>query len=183
MNAELNGRTVVLLPGSADGLRGPARTTAITNEARALADAITARLDCIDLFDDGGQLVLIAGGGLHNVNAQILREIIRTNFATKHIVMTGAGLAVEYRLVEVGELVIRTLLTAPPNQGGLVGRVPAMTMEPPRQVVEEAAAVVTNAAEDAAGRAALARHQQQGNERLREEIERGQQRLKELRNG
>jgi hypothetical protein len=55
-NDDLAGRTVVILSGSADGLRGPARTLAITAEARAIADAIVARLDRIDIFDDAGRL-------------------------------------------------------------------------------------------------------------------------------
>jgi hypothetical protein len=49
MNDNLGGRKVVIMPGSADGLRGPARTIAITNEARCLADAIAGALDRIHL--------------------------------------------------------------------------------------------------------------------------------------
>jgi hypothetical protein len=149
---------------------------------KALADAIVARLDRIDLFDDGGQLVLIAGGRLHNVNGEVLREILRPNFATKHLVTAGAGLSVEYRPVEVSELVMRTLLTAPPQDGGLIGRVPLVTMEAPRQVtaVEETAAV-TNPAEHAAGQAALMKHAGAGGQRLREELEAGRQALARFR--
>ena len=82
---QLKGRTIVNLPGSGDGLRGPARTIAVTAQARTLADAIVARLDRIDLFELDGALVLLAGGELRNVNGEILREIIRTNFVTKHM--------------------------------------------------------------------------------------------------
>jgi hypothetical protein len=39
VNDELGGRTVVNLHVSADGLRGPAKTLALQQEARALADA------------------------------------------------------------------------------------------------------------------------------------------------
>jgi hypothetical protein len=118
------------------------------------------------------------------VNAEVLREILRTNFATKHLVAAGAGLSVEYRPIEVSELVIRTLLTAPVQDGGLLGRVPPVQMEAPRQVVEEAAPVVpSNPVEHAAGKAALAKHAGAGGERTRGEIERGQQRLAQLRSG
>jgi hypothetical protein len=48
-----------------------------------------------------------------------LREIIRTNFATKHIINIATGVGIEFRPVEVSELVVRTLLTAPPRDGGL----------------------------------------------------------------
>jgi hypothetical protein len=97
---------------------------------------------------------------LHNVNGVVLREIIRANFATKHLVMAGAGLSVEYRPVEVGELTVRVLLTAPPADGGLVGRV-----------------VPSNPIEHEAGRKALARHADVGGARLKEEIAAGQRRL------
>jgi hypothetical protein len=186
MNDQLDGRRIVILPSSAGGLRGPARTIALTAEARCLADAIVARLDRIDLFDDGGRLVLIAGGGLHNVNAEILREILRANFATKHIVNAATGLEVTFRPVEVSELVIRTLLTAPPQDGGLGGRVP-LAMPEPREMAAvpeaEPPQVPSNPIEDAAGKAALAKHAGAGGERTRGEIEKGQQRLAQLRNG
>jgi hypothetical protein len=188
MNEELQGRTVVILPGSGDDLRGSARTSAITAQARCLADAIVARLDCIDIFDDGGQLVLVAGGAPHNVNGQMLRKVLRENFVTKHLVMAGAGLGIEYRPVEVGELTIRNLLTAPPNQGGLLGRVPPLEIKDLRQ---EAAPVEPQAtspfpeiqAELESGAQQNARHAGGASgERTRLEVERGQQRLKELRN-
>jgi hypothetical protein len=184
MNDQLNGRIVVILPGSADGLRGPQRTIAIANEARALADAIVGALDRIDIFDNGGGgLVLLAGGGLHNVNAEVLRAILRANFATKHIVNTATGLNVEYRPVEVSELVVRTLLTAPARDGGLLERVPAVQMEAPQQMIKEAAAavVVTNPVEHAAGQAALAKHGAAAAERLREEMEAGARTLAKFR--
>jgi hypothetical protein len=156
---------------------------AITAEAKALADAIAGALDRIHMFEHGGGLVLLAAGGLHNVNGVVLREIIRTNFVSKCIVNTATGVGIEYRPVEVGELVIRTLLTAPVRDGGLVGRVPMVQMEAPRQVVEEVAVVGTNPIEDAAGEATLARHAGAGGERTRQEMEKGAQRLAQLRNG
>jgi hypothetical protein len=181
MNDELGGRTVVILPGCADGLRGPAKTLAITGEARTIADAIVGRLDRIDIFEANGQLVFLAQGGLHNVNAEVLREIIRTNFVSKCIVNAGTGLSKEYRPVEVGELVVRTLLTAPPRDGGLIGRVPMAAMEAPRQAVEEAAVVHSNPIEHAAGQRALAKHSGGASgERTQQEIARGRQRLAEL---
>jgi hypothetical protein len=181
---QLDGRRIVILPSSGDGRPGPARTIAITAEARCLADAIVGALDRIDMFDDGGgRLVLVAGGGLHPVNGVVLREILRANFATKHIVNAATGLEVAFRPVEVSELVIRTLLTAPPRDGGLIGRVPMVQMEAPRQVAEEVAVMVANPIEDAAGKAALAKHAGAGGERTRQEMEKGEQRLAQLLNG
>jgi hypothetical protein len=55
MGNELDNRTVVILPSSGDGLRGPQRTIALTAEAKAIADAIVGALDRIDIFDNGGQ--------------------------------------------------------------------------------------------------------------------------------
>jgi hypothetical protein len=162
-------------------LRGPARTIAITAEANAIAGAIAGALDRIDMFELDGRLVLLVDGELRNVNAAILREIIRTNFATKHLVQAGAGLGVEYRPVEVGELVIRTMLTAPPRDGGLVGRVPPVMMEAPRQVEEAAPVVMMDPVEFEAGQRALAKHTgAASSERTRQEIERGKQQLAEL---
>jgi hypothetical protein len=99
---QLNGRVIVNLPSGgpstgSGGLRGPARSIALTAEARAFADAIVGRLDRIDMFELDGALVLLAGGDLHNVNGQVLREIIRANFVSKGIVNAGTGLGVEYR--------------------------------------------------------------------------------------
>jgi hypothetical protein len=181
VNEELNNRIVVILPGSAGGLRGPARSIALTAEAKALADAIVARLDRIDMWELDGALVLLAGGELHNVNGVVLREILRANFATKHLVTAGVGLSVEYRPVEVSELVMRTLLTAPPADGGLLGRVPAVTMEAPRQAAVEEAMVITDPVEHAAGQAALMKHAGAGGQRLREELEAGRQALAKFR--
>jgi hypothetical protein len=81
-----------------------------------------ARLDRIDLFDDNGQIVFLAQGGLHNVTGEVLRAIIRAHFASKHIVNVATGLGIEFRPVEPSELVVRTLLTAPPRDGGLIGK-------------------------------------------------------------
>jgi hypothetical protein len=148
-----------------------------------VADAVAGALDRIHMWELDGALVYLAGGTLHHVNSEILREIIRANFVSKHIVPAAAGLGVEYRPVEEGELTVRTLLTAPPQQGGLVGREPMVQMEAPRQVMEEAAAVVSDPVEDAAGKAALAKHARQGSGQLRDEIAAGQRRLGQLRNG
>ena len=181
MGEELNNRTVVNLPGNMHARPGPARSIALTAEANALADAIVGALDRIHLWELDGALVLLAGGDLHNVNAEVLREIVRANFVSKHIVMAGAGLGIEYRPVEVGELVVRTLLTAPVRDGGLVGRVPQAAMEAPRQSTEPVeAAVISNPIEDKAGKRALMKHAGAGGERTRQEIARGQQRSAEF---
>jgi hypothetical protein len=183
---QLDGRKIVIPPGSADGLRGPARSIALTAEAKALADAVVGALGRIDIFDDNGRIVFLAQGRLHPVNGVVLREIIRANFATKHLVTTGTGLSVEYRPVEVSELVIRMLLTAAPQDGGLIGRVP-LAMPEPREMAAvpeaEPPQVPSNPIEDAAGKAALAKHAGAGGERTRGEIEQGQRRLAQLRNG
>jgi hypothetical protein len=69
---------------------------------------------------------------------------------------------------------------------GLSGRLPVVRMEDmaprgPQVETAEAAAVVTNPVEHAAGQAALAKHAGAGGERTRQEIARGQQRSAELR--
>jgi hypothetical protein len=176
IECSLGGRKALILPSAADGLRGPARTIAITAEARVLADAIVARLDRIDLFEEG----LLVDGGLRNLNGELLRKVLRDNFATKHLVQRGSRLEVEHRPVETSELVIRTLLTAPPQDGGLtgrLGRLPKVQLEPPRQTAVQEPQVISNPIEHEAGQRALRRHADLGNERLREEIEAGQQAL------
>jgi hypothetical protein len=180
---ELDGRTIINLPGSADGLRGPARTIAITNEARALSDAIVARLDRIDLFEDEGRLKLLINGGWQIVTGAMLRQVIGANCIRKCLVAGPAGLAVELRPVEPGELVVRTMLTAPPNEGGLLGRVPQAVLEQGRRepATPETAVLPSNPIEDAAGKKALARYADAEGERTRREIEKGQQRLAEFR--
>jgi hypothetical protein len=185
---EFDGRTVINLPGGTDGLRGPARTIAITAEARTLADAIVARLDRIDMFEDEGRLKMLINGGWQIVTSEVLRGIIRANCARKHLIAGPTGLAVELRPVEPGELVVRTMLTAPPNEGGLLGRVPGAVLEQGRQVMEEvaaAAAVVLSPeteVEIAAGQRTSARYGGVEGERTRQEIKRGEQRLAELQN-
>jgi hypothetical protein len=82
--------------------------------------------------------------------------------------------------VEVGELVIRGLLTAPVRDGGLIGRVPQAAMEAPRQAVEEVAVMVTNPVEHEAGQQALMKHAA-GNARLQEELQAGRQALAKYR--
>jgi hypothetical protein len=181
MNDQLDGRAIVILPSSADGLRGPARTIAITAEARGLSDAIVARLDRIDLFEDEGRLKLLVNGGWQIVTGEVLRGIIRGNCAHKCLVTTATGLAVELRPVEPSELVIRTMLTAPPRDGGLLGRVPAAVIEPPRaQEVAAAAVPPMEGIEFEAGQRALAKHAERGKEQLRQEIEAGQRQLAKL---
>jgi hypothetical protein len=179
---ELDGRTVVILPGSGDDLRGPARTIALTAEARWLADAIVGALDKIDLFEIDGALVLLADGGLTNVNGDLLRAIIRANFVGKCLVTTGTVLGVEFHPIEVSELVVWTLLTASPNEGGLLGRVPPVQVEAPRQSAEpaESPGQVVRSPETeieiASGQKAAVKHAVAGGERLKLEVEQGQRR-------
>jgi hypothetical protein len=94
---ELDGRTIINLPGSADGLRGPARTLAINAEARCLSDAIVGRLDRIDLFEDEGRLKLLVNGEWQIVTGAMLRQAIGANCVRKCLVAGPTGLAVELR--------------------------------------------------------------------------------------
>jgi hypothetical protein len=73
---------------------------------------IVGALDRIDLFELNGQLVLLVNSELRNLNNELLRTLLRENFASKHLVTAGAGLGVEFR----------PMLTAPPTDGGLLGR-------------------------------------------------------------
>jgi hypothetical protein len=134
MADEKMSNTVVILPGSPDGLRGSARTLAATAEAKVLAGAIAGRLDRIDLFEMDGGFVLLAAGELRPVGGEALRGIIRSNFVTKNL-RIGAGGTVEkvFVPVEPSEGAIRQLLTAPVREGGLQGLLPPVIMAAPRQ--------------------------------------------------
>jgi hypothetical protein len=129
---QLNGRRVVILPGSADGLRGQARTTATTAEAKVLSAAL-AGMDEVHLFEVDGRTMLLAGGGFHIVNAEVLQEIIRTNLVQKGVRNAGTAAApvyeVELRPVEANALTLRIMLTEPAEKGGLAGRLPVVALE------------------------------------------------------
>jgi hypothetical protein len=159
-NDELAGRTVVILPGGADALRGPARTIAVTAQAQVLANAVVNALDRIDLFEIDGGLVLLVDGDLRPVSNEILREVIRENFVTKQLRIAADG-AVEksYAPVEPAETAIRQMLTAPVKEGGLIGRLPPVQVTTAPQVAAEPqAGLPDDHPETIAGRRALARH-------------------------
>jgi hypothetical protein len=159
-NDELAGRTIVILPGSAGAPRGPARTIAVTAEARVLADAIAGALDRIDLFEVNGGLVLLIDDELAPVSNEIMRKVLRENFVTKQLRIAAGG-AVEkaYTPVEASEGVIRQMLTAPPKEGGLLGRLPQVQVTAaPQEVAEPQVLLPDDHPEVVAGRRAAARH-------------------------
>jgi hypothetical protein len=127
----LDGRRIVVMPTSAEGLRGQQRDAAVKNEALVLADAIVNALDVIDLFEHQGGLVLVASGELRPVNSELLRWIVEATFVTKHVVrkLPGLGHEVELRPVNPNEMSIRAMLTKEPREGGLISRLPVLNVE------------------------------------------------------
>ena len=117
---ELAGRRVLVMPRSVPDLRGSARDIALKNEAVVLRDALVGALDILDLFENAGGIVLVAGGEVRNIGSAELRWIISETFVTKHVVRKLPGLKheVEYRPVQPSELAVRALLRAPANEGG-----------------------------------------------------------------
>jgi hypothetical protein len=129
---ERNGKRVLVMPRSADSLRGQQRDAAVKNEALVLQDAILGSLDILDLFDDSGRVVLVANGELQAVNSEHLRMIIEELFVTKHVVRKGLRHEVEYQPVRPNEMAVRALLRAEPRDGGLIGRLPRLEVEQPQ---------------------------------------------------
>jgi hypothetical protein len=188
MGDKLDSRRVLIMPTSAEGLRGQQRDAAVKNEALVLADAIVSALDVIDLFEHQGGLVLVANGEVRNVNSELLRWLIEASFVQKHVVrkLPGLGHEVELRPVNSNEMSIRAMLTKEPREGGLIGRLPVLQIEMPQLEVaapqKQPLIVETAPAEHAAGRAAVARHAN-SDERRRLEIERGAQVVERYRQG
>jgi hypothetical protein len=146
MNDQLNDRTVVILPGSADGLRGPARSIALTAEARVFSAALAGMTERLHLFEADGRIMLLAEGGFHVVNGEILTEIIHANLVRKGVRNAGTAASPVYEIaytgVEANALTLRIMLTEPPEKGGLAGRLPVVALEelqPRRMAVETAA--------------------------------------------
>jgi hypothetical protein len=179
-NSELEGRRVIVMPLTADGLRGQQRDSVTKAEALVLRDAIAGALDILDLFQHEGSIVLVANGEIRNVNSELLRWLIEATFMEKHVVRTFPGLRheVEYRPVNPSEMAVRALLTKEPRDGGLVGVLPPLVIERPQVLAREEKPEVATSnlpevqVELTAGAAQVARH---GNtaERTRLEGQRG----------
>jgi hypothetical protein len=124
-------RIIANMPRSSDGLRGQQRDSATKVEALALQSAICGALDVLDLFDEGGRVVLVANGELQAINAKYLRVILESLFATKAVVRKLPGLKyeVEYRPINPSEAAVRALLRADQRDGGLLGRLPVLVVE------------------------------------------------------
>jgi hypothetical protein len=162
-----DGRKVLILSNTADGLRGSARDNAAQAEARVLTDAIVDSLDRIDLFQHENGIVLVANGKVQTVSSAELRWIIEASFVQKctvrKILATGAiGHEIEFRPIRPSEMAVRTMLTKEPKYGGLLGRLPPLEIEEPRQEVAPAIAPIAmdgskEAVELARGKQVLAR--------------------------
>jgi hypothetical protein len=178
---KLDGRRIVIMPGSPDGLRGSARDSAVKAEALVLSDAIAGALDIIDLFEHDGGVVLVANGEVRNVSSELLRWLIEATFVEKRVVRTLLGLRheVELRPVSPSEMAVRAMLTKEPREGGLIGRVPVLQVETPQREVApppEKPLMVLNPAELEAGRRQVERYTAYASdERRRLEMERGAQ--------
>jgi hypothetical protein len=192
-NENRNGRRVIVMPTvSSDRLRGSSRDIALKNEAVVLRDAIVGALDVLDLFDEGGRVVLVANGELQMVNADYLRTILESLFATKAVVrkigVTGRfEHVVELKPIQPSELAVRALLTKEPKDGGLAGLLPVLQIETQGFATAPVAPaekppIETNPVEHAAGRAAVARHAASA-ERTRLEIARGAEVVERHRQG
>jgi hypothetical protein len=132
-NDGLDGRKVLILPPAAEGLRGQHRTSAVQAQALCLSDAIAGALDRIPIFEHDGRPVLLVDGALRTVNSEVLRWTLEGYFVTPHLVQREGRLELEYRGVRPNEMVARSMLTAEPKQGGLLGKLPRLEIEQPRQ--------------------------------------------------
>jgi hypothetical protein len=137
-NENRDGRRVLVLPNSPDGLRGSDRRAAVEAEAKLLSNAIADSLYRIPIFNKGGQPVLLIDGALRVVNNQMLAWVLEGYFATPHVVETAGRLELEYRGVKANEMVLRHMLTTEETKyGGLLGRLPRLVVETPQTAVEE----------------------------------------------
>jgi hypothetical protein len=140
---ERAGKKVLVMPTSADGLRGSDRQIALNAEAIYLRDALLGSLELIDVFEEHGSPVLVADGQLRPVGARELRWLVEELFVEKYTVRTvGGQYQVEYRPVRPSEAAIRTMLTAEAKYGGLIGKLPPLTVEPQMSVAPEPASVL-----------------------------------------
>jgi hypothetical protein len=177
----LDGRKVLVMPNSPDGLFGPHRRAAVENMALLLSAAIADALDRIPVFNRDGQPVLLIDGALRAVNAELLGWLLEAHFTTPHVVERAGRLELEHRGVRANEIVLRHMLvTEEAKYGGLLGRLPMLTVEQPQTTVEEKPREATSClpevqAELDAGARQIARHANSGAERTRIEIERGRE--------
>ena len=162
MNDELNGRVVYAPRGR-----------------NAEDDLAACILQAAHIFMMDGQLVWITDGRRVPVVRDVVVELCRRFVVTEHPVERDGKWIVERRPVVPDELMVRNLIRESlPRRARVVWPEAA----PPPQAPEPV--VITNPIEHAAGQRALARHAGGASgERTRQEIARGQQRLKELRNG
>jgi hypothetical protein len=134
----LEGRKVLVMGPSSDGLRGQHRQAAVEAEALLLSSAIADSLDRIPMFDHGGQPVLLIDGALRGVNAELLGWVLEAQFTTRHIVEKVGRLELEYRGVRANEMVLRHMLvTEQAKYGGLLGRLPPLVIERPQVMAAE----------------------------------------------
>jgi hypothetical protein len=137
-NNTLDGRKVLVMPNSPEGLFGPHRRAAVETMALLLSAAIADSLDRIHMFNRGGQPVLLIDGALRVVNNQMLAWILEGYFATPHVVENEGRLELEHRGVVVSEMVLRHMLTTEEAKyGGLLARLPRLVVERARAAVEE----------------------------------------------
>jgi hypothetical protein len=165
----LEGRKVLVMSPSSDGLRGPHRRAAVEAEALLLSAAIAGSLDRIPMFDRDGQPVLLIDGALRVVNAELLGWLLESHFTTPHIVQKAGRLELEYRGVRTNEMVLRHMLvTEEAKYGGLLPRLPPLVIERPQVMAaeEKPQEAMSNLPEVqvelAAGAAQVARHADAG---------------------
>jgi hypothetical protein len=163
-NENRDGRKVLVLPNSPEGLFGPHRRAAVETMALLLSNAIADSLDRIPMFNRGGQPVLLIDGALRVVNAELLGWLVEAHFTTPHVVEKAGRLELEYRGVRANEMVLRHMLvTTEGKHGGLLGRLPVLRVEEPQVAVEEKPQKATPSLLDdhpevIAGRRELAKH-------------------------
>jgi hypothetical protein len=127
---ELAGRTIVR--SNAD-FTTPIRGCYANHTALAgvLSEALAN--SSADLFNHDGRIMLLAKSALYPVNAEILHTLIQANLVIKGLRIVGSAEAPihekEYRPVAASDIVVRTMLTAPVEKGGLAGRLPVAALE------------------------------------------------------
>jgi hypothetical protein len=138
-----------------------------------LADCI---LRAARIFMMDGQLVWITDGKRVPVVRTAVIELCRRFVVTEHPVNRAGKWIVERQPVVPDELMVRNLI-----RESLPKRAPVVQPVVERPQEEPPVMLPDDHPEIVAGRRELARHREQGSERTRGEIERGQQRLAQLR--
>jgi hypothetical protein len=159
MNDELNGRVVYSPRGR-----------------NAEDDLAACILRAAKIFWMDGQLVWIVDGKRVPVFRDAVIELCRRFVVTEHPVERDGKWVVEYRSVAPNELTVRNLI-----RESLPKRAPVVQPEVVKRPQEEPPQMPSNPIEYEAGQRGLAKHAAAGSERTRREIERGEQRLAELR--